>query len=166
MFLIKKDNEIEKLIEITKSNSGVSGPELCETHIKLGKLLAKTIKIDPKNTTVVAIMRGGMFFAQGIYFELGCKFSIFNPKLEEYRRPDTKYVILVDSVINTGKSILPYIDKDTIVACNIINEKAVEKFECELYAVRISSNSFVGKNVKVQNANIGPDTTSRLFNII
>lgn len=135
-------------------------------HIQLGIELAKNIKVNPEDTTVVAIMRGGMFFAQGIYFELGCKFCTYNPKTEEYIRPKTKYVILVDSVINTGKSVLPLIDDNTIIACNVINEKAVEKFNDKLYAIRISSNSFVGQNVKCQIGNIGPDTTSRLFNLI
>ena len=166
MFLIKKNRKIKKYIKITKSNSGVSGPLLCMAHIQLGIELAKNIKINPEDTTVVAIMRGGMFFAQGIYFELGCKFCTYNPKTEEYIRPKTKYVILVDSVINTGKSVLPLIDDNTIIACNVINEKAVEKFNDKLYAIRISSNSFVGQNVKCQIGNIGPDTTSRLFNLI
>lgn len=166
MFLIKKNRKIKKYIKITKSNSGVSGPLLCRAHIQLGIELAKNIKINPEDTTVVAIMRGGIFFAQGIYFELGCKFCVYNPKIEEYHRPNTKYVILVDSVINTGKSILPLIDENTIVACNVINDKAVERLCDKLYAIRVSNNSYVGKDVKIQDGKIGPDTTSRLFNLI
>lgn len=166
MFVLNETSASKKLIEITKSNSGISGPELAITHIELGKLLGKHMKFDPNNTTIVAIMRGGIFFAEGIYFETGYKFSTFNPKLEKYKRPKTKYVILVDSVINTGKTLLNLLDDNTFVACCVINEKIVNKFYNRLFSIRISENSYVGSNVKKQKGNIGPDTTMRLFNQI
>jgi hypothetical protein len=158
--------DIEKwqLIAITKSDSGISGPELAKAHIRLGELLAENIDLEPADTTVVALLRGGIFFAQGIYFKLGCKFEVYDPKKGEFTRPTTKNIILADSVINTGKTMVHLIDDDVKVACCVINDKAVPLFDDKLYTVRVSTNSFVGSAVKTQKGNKGPDTTMRLFN--
>ena len=155
-----------ELIEITKSNSGISGPKLANAHIELGKLLAQNIPVDPKETTVVAMMRGGIFFAQGIYFGLGCKFQLYDPKKDSFVRPKTKNVILADSVINTGSTIKTILEPDMLIASCVINEQAIPSFENQLYTVRVSRNSFVGSNIKKQIGNKGPDTTMRLFNLL
>lgn len=52
------------------------------------------------------------------------------------------------------------------VACCVINEDAVPKFADRLFTVRVSSNFFVGRNVRKQEGKVGPDTTMRLFNQI
>lgn len=167
MFEIKKDERIEKLIAITKSDSGISGPELVEAHVELGMALGEQIKEQfSHDTTVVAILRGGIFMAIGLYYALGCRFEMYNPKKDKFIRPNTENVILVDSVINTGKTIEEISGSDISIACCVINENAVEKFKDRLYTVRISKNSYVGSNTKVQNGNKGPDTTMRLFNQI
>ena len=165
MFELAKNERIDKLIAITKSNSGISGPELARAHIELGRELGKQIvDTDPKDTTIVALLRGGIFFAEGLYFELGCKFEVYDPKQDVFVKPDTKNVIIVDAVINTGNTILKILEPDMKVACCVINEKAVSLFDDRLYTVRISKNSFVGQNVKRQDGAVGPDTTMRLFN--
>ena len=166
MFELEHTEQIKRLIEITKSNSGISGPELAKAHIELGRLLSAYLPVEPMDTTVVAMMRGGIFFAQGIYFGLGCKFQLFDPKKDQYIRPQTKYVIVADSVINTGSTIKPILDSDTLIASCVINEKAVPFFQDQLYTVRVSKNSFVGSNIKQQEGGKGPDTTMRLFNLI
>lgn len=165
MFELEKTEEINNLIAITKSDSGISGPELVKAHIKLGKALGSQITgLVPEDTTIVAMLRGGIFFAEGMYFAMGCKFQTYDPKHEQFVRPKTKNVILVDSVINTGKTLLEILDPDMKVACCVINEQAVSVFNDFLYTVRVSKNSFVGKNVKKQEGKVGPDTTMRLFN--
>lgn len=166
MFELEKNDEVNQLISITKSDSGISGPQLARAHMRLGELLAEHISVDPEDTTVVALLRGGVFFAVGIYFKLGCRFQLFDPKHERFVRPDTKDIILVDSVINTGKTIKDLLDPKTIVACCVINEKAVLEFQDSLYTIRVSKNSFAGSDVKKQFGNKGPDTTMRLFNLI
>lgn len=167
MFELEKTDEIRRLITITKSDSGVSGPLLAEAHIELGKAMGRQMTMfDPADTTVVAMLRGGIFFAQGIYFSLDCRFQTYDPKHETFVRPETKNVILVDSVINTGKTMLDIMEPSMYVACCVINEKAIPLFEDRLYTVRISKNSFVGSNVQKQSGNKGPDTTMRLFNMI
>lgn len=165
MFELEKTEEINKLIALTKSDSGVSGPELAKAHIKLGIEMGKQIKdLFQEDTTIVAMLRGGIFFAEGMYFSMGCKFQTYDPKHERFVKPETKNIILVDSVINTGKTILEILDPDMKVACCVINEQAVPVFADFLYTVRVSKNSFVGKNVKRQEGKVGPDTTMRLFN--
>ena len=167
MFEIKKDEKIEKLIAITKSDSGISGPLLTEAHVELGRALGEQIRDKfLGDITVVAILRGGIFMAMGLYYALGCRFDVYDPKKDKFIRPKTKNVILVDSVINTGKTIEEIYGPDISVACCVINENAVEKFKDRLYTVRVSKNSYVGSNTKVQRGNRGPDTTMRLFNQI
>lgn len=167
LFEIEKNSKVNELISITKSNSGISGPVLAKAHMELGGLLADAFSdLNPEDTTIVAMLRGGLFFAEGMYFKLGCKFQTYNPKTEVFVRPKTKNIILVGSVINTGKTILEVLEPDRIVACCVINQKAVPVFEKQLYAIRVSENSFVGANVLQQTGNKGPDTTMRLFNLI
>lgn len=164
MFELEKNEEVQRLIAITKSDSGISGPELAKAHIKLGMLIAEKIDLPPEDTTVIALMRGGVFFAEGLYFALGCKFELYDPKQGNFKRPLTKHVILADSVINTGRTIMDIVEPDMYVACCVINEKAVPALSDKLFTVRISKNAFVGSNVKKQSGNKGPDTTMRLFN--
>lgn len=167
MFEIAKNDKVKELVAITKSDSGVSGPVLAKAHMELGELLGDCfIGLDPDDTTIVAMLRGGLFFAEGLYFKLGCKFQVYDPKREKFIRPNTKNVILVDSVINTGKTIIDIFEPDMIVACCVINEKAVSLFDKQLYTIRVSKNSFVGSNIVLQEGNKGPDTTMRLFNLI
>ncbi len=167
MFELEKTEAVNNLIAITKSDSGISGPELAKAHMELGKLLAEQMpKFDPEETTIVAMMRGGVFFAEGMYFSMGCKFQTYDPKHEDFKRPDTKNIILADSVINTGKTIREILTPDMYVACCVINEKAVPGFAEQLYAARVSKNSYVGKEVRKQVGNVGPDTTMRLFNLL
>ena len=167
MFEIEKTDRVNKLIAITKSNSGISGPVLAKAHMELGGLLAEAFTgLDPEDITIVAILRGGLFFAEGMYFRLGCKFQTYDPKKDAFIRPSTKHVILVDSVINTGKTILPIMEPDMMVASCVTNRKAVPVFDKQLYTIRASENSFVGAEVSQQTGNQGPDTTMRLFNLI
>lgn len=167
MFEIEKNDRIKELIAITKSDSGVSGPELVEAHRELGAALGEAfLNLNPDETTVVAVLRGGIFFAEGIYSRLGCKFEIYYPKHESFLRPVSKNVIIVDSVINTGKTIRDILEPDMYVACCVINKKAVSLFDKQLYTIRVSENSFTGSDMVRQKGNRGPDTTLRLFNQI
>ena len=159
------DEDAARLLLMTKSASGVQGPPLAEAHMELGRMLARFMDIDPQNTTVVAILRSGLFFAQGIYLEAGCKFDVFWPGLMEFKRPATRDVILADAVINTGKTIEPLLaDERTRIACCVISEDAVPRLEGRLYAARVSGNSYIGGAARTQQGGKGPDTTLRLFN--
>ncbi len=164
MFELEKTSEVQRLLSITKSSSGITGPILAQAHMQLGALLADTLSVDPDDTTVVAVLRGGIFFAEGLYFRLACKFELYDPKNGAFVRPKTKHIILADSVINTGATIKEIYKPDMIVACCVINEHAVRYFEDNLYTVRVSKNYYIGANVTKQAGSKGPDTTMRLFN--
>ena len=95
MFELEKTDAVKKLIAVTKSDSGISGPQLAMAHMELGKLMGlQMTEFNPEDTTVVAMLRGGIFFAEGIYFSMGCKFQTYDPKHEVFVRPKTKNVIL------------------------------------------------------------------------
>lgn len=98
-----------------------------------------------------------------------------NPKIDSIPIISTEILVIVDSVINTGKSIIRIIDNikknnpsiDIIIASNVIQSEAVKLFKDYLvFATRLSQNSFVGVNQSKQNGKTGPDTADRLFNSI
>ena len=105
----------------------------------------------------------------------GGVFYSINPKKDDIPILNTERVVIVDSVINTGKSIMKIIDKirkldpdiEVIIATNVIQNKAVEALKDYLVIVtRVSKNSFIGVNQPKQNGMTGPDTADRLFNLI
>ena len=71
MYELKRNEEVERLIAMTKSDSGVCGPRLVEAHRELGRALGAQIgqlgQFEPEEITVVAVLRGGIFFAEGMY---------------------------------------------------------------------------------------------------
>ena len=171
------NEEVEKDIYICKSNSGIHGSRLAAAHMRLGERLGIVLKsrIPETNTALLVLERGGRFFGDGIYGEFGGRLYSYNPAKEELPIIDDEIVVIIDSVINTGKSIEVIIDKlrkhnprvEIILVTNVIQRKAVERFkDYLLLAVRVSDNSFIGKNQATQSGNSGPDTADRLFNLI
>lgn len=164
-------------IAICKSNSGINGSRLAAAHIRLGEKVGKRIAtvFPEKNTSILVIERGGRFFGDGVYLGAGGIFYSMNPKKDDIPVINTERVVIVDSVINTGKSIMRIVDEikkhnpgvDVIIAANVIQNEAVELFKDYLvFATRLSKNSFVGVNQSKQNGRTGPDTADRLFNLI
>lgn len=166
--------EIEKLISITKSNSGVNGNYLALAHFELGKKLASYLsKLDPLDTTIVSFERSGHFLADGLYMGFNGKFMTYHSKFQDFSEIKTHNIILVDGVINSGKSILDAINQITKqipeakihIVTNVINFEATLKLASyKMYAVRYSHNKFKGSKVAVQKDGEGPDTADRLFN--
>ena len=164
-------------IAICKSNSGINGSKLAVAHMKLGQQLGNKISqiIPSKNTDVIVLERGGRFFGDGLYCAFGGTFHSYSTSTSNLPVLYGERVIIVDSVINTGKSILEIINninnlyskKEIIIASNVIQNKAVLLFEqYKIFTVRISDNSFVGKRQIKQIGKTGPDTADRLFNNI
>ena len=171
------DEEVERDISICKSNSGVNGNQLAVAHMKLGERLGVILKnrIPEQNAALLVLERGGRFFGDGVYSSFGGHLYPYNPSKEELPLIDDEIVVIIDSVINTGKSIDIIIDKlrernpkvEIVLVTNVIQRKAIERFkDFLLCAVRVSDNSFVGKNQATQKGNSGPDTADRLFNLI
>ena len=91
--------------------------------------------------------------------------------------PDIKQgvAVIVDSVINTGKSVLDMIHKlklrnpeiEIVIVSNVIQEDAIDlMIGYKIFAIRTSANSFVGSRQSTQKNGKGPDTADRLFNYI
>lgn len=167
-------NEIQDLISITKSDSGINGNRLASAHFELGKKLCRYIfSLPEKDTTIISLERSGRFIADGMYMEFDCRFETYNSKCQSLPKIYTKNVVLIDGVINNGKSMLEainciesvYPNVKIIVVAGVINELALPLFESyDLFVVRVSKNKFTGSNVRIQKGNIGPDTADRLFN--
>lgn len=167
-------NEIQDLISITKSDSGINGNKLASAHFELGKKLCRYISaLSEKDTTIISLERSGHFIADGMYMSFDCRFETYNSKFHSLPKLCTKNVILVDGVINNGKSMLETISRieniapntKIIVVAGVINEQALPLFETyDLIVVRVSKNKFTGSNVRIQKGNVGPDTADRLFN--
>ena len=102
------------------------------------------------------------------------KFFVYSSK-EELPTIQESTIVIVDSVINTGRSLLKVIEKlkaanqnvEIIIVANVIQEKALPLLQdYKVYAIRVSSNAFKGMNQATQKGNTGPDTADRLFNLI
>lgn len=175
--LADEDEEVQADIAICKSNSGISGSRLAAAHVRLGEKIGRHIAavFSEKNISILVLERGGRFFGDGVYMGAGGIFYSMNPKQDDTPVINTERVVIVDSVINTGKSIMRIIDElknhnpgiDVIIAANVIQNEAVELFKDYLvFATRLSKNSFVGVNQSKQTGKTGPDTADRLFNLI
>lgn len=170
----KTMHQINELIKMTKSDSGVSGSRLANAHLELGKHLSNYLNhLDPKDTTIISLERSGHFLADGMYLRFDCKFETFNSKYQNFPKINTKNIVLVDGVINNGTSMIEtinaiesiYSSVKIVVVTGVINEKAMPLFDMyDFIAARVSKNKFTGSNVKQQKENIGPDTADRLFN--
>lgn len=165
-------------VAITKSSSGINGSLLAAAHLRLGERLGKEIKtiIPTQNTAVIVMERGGRFFGGGLYSAFGGVFYPYNPSKDEISDVSKhNFVIIVDSVINTGRSILSVIESikrdnpkiEIIIAANVIQRNALDKMkQYKIFSIRVSDNYFIGKKQAVQTGDTGPDTADRLYNLI
>lgn len=172
-----KSQEIEELISICKSDSGKMGTELRTAHYKLGKLLSATYSADlGTDICIVSFMRAGLPFSFGIADAIDCSVTFYDDKRDEdfFAKNkalfESKNILFADSVINSGKGVLAAIEKSALpkerikIATNVLCSKAIEKLSpFDVYAVRISQNSFTGAKAAMQKDGIGPDTGDRLF---
>lgn len=173
----KNDAAVARDIAICKSSSGISGSRLAQAHFNLGLQLGCYIKsvLPNKNIPVLVLERGGRFFGDGLYIGFGGQLYPYNPKKDVLPDISSNLLLIVDSVINTGNSILQLLDKlktnhpgvQVCLATNVIQKEALSKFnDHALFVIRISDNKFVGKRQKKQTGNSGPDTADRLFNLL
>ncbi|MGN0629962.1 MAG: AAA family ATPase [Ruminococcus sp.] len=175
--LAEKDSGIEDDIAICKSDSAVNGAPLADAHIRLGKMLGEDMReiIPHIDSAIIVLERGGRFFGDGVYMGFGGTLYSYNPKNDELPDIQQGIAVIVDSVINTGKSILDIIamlkqrkpEIEIVIVSNVIQEDAINLFQgYKVFAVRTSANSFVGSRQATQKNGKGPDTADRLFNYI
>ena len=78
-------------------------------------------------------------------------------------------MLVVDAVINTGKSIFEVIkqlpEENITLVTTVIPDTSLKLFEgVRLYTVRTSKNKYTGAKVMHISNGKGPDTGDRLFN--
>ncbi|OAA69839.1 HAD-like domain protein [Cordyceps fumosorosea ARSEF 2679] len=192
-----------KLLMSPTRDASISGAALRQAHQELGKFLALQLLTEvigveaievphvqghqttgfrlahEAQTTIAALMRGGEPMALGIgeVFPKAMFLHTFRPEdIESQHLRDQKNLILVDSVVNSGKSIVEFLRHVTrlkqdglvnvVVVAGVVQEESVaeghvlrtmlEQHGVKLVALRLSSNKFTGTK--------GTDTGNRLFN--
>lgn len=175
--LADNDGGIADDIAICKSDSSINGSRLADAHIRLGRKLGEVMRgfIPNINTAVIILERGGRFFGDGVYTGFGGTFYSYNPKTDALPDIQQGLAVIVDSVINTGKSVIDMARKlkhknpdiEIVIVSNVIQNDAVNLLQgYKVFAVRTSANSFVGSKQATQKNGKGPDTADRLFNYI
>ncbi|XWX00723.1 hypothetical protein V2A60_008744 [Cordyceps javanica] len=196
------DTAAAKLLMSSTRDASVTGIALRKAHLKTGKFLAlrflaEIIGLEEFNlphvqghqttgfrlahefqTAIIALMRGGEPMAFGIneVFPKAMFLHAFNPEnIKDYHLENKKNLILVDSVVNSGKSVMDFLHHvirlkqdllNIIVVAGVVQEEAVadghaframlEQHRVRLVALRVSSNKFTGTKTT--------DTGNRLFN--
>lgn len=150
---------------------------IADAHIRLGRKLGEVMRgfIPNINAAVIILERGGRFFGDGVYTGFGGTFYSYNPKTDALPDIQQGLAVIVDSVINTGKSVIDMARKlkhknpdiEIVIVSNVIQNDAINLLqEYKVLAVRTSANSFVGSKQATQKNGKGPDTADRLFNYI
>lgn len=192
-----------KILMTRMRDSSVVGPALRDAHWEAGKYLAIEFISDiigieefqirhvqshsvaghrllhEDKTLIMALMRGGEAMAFGIssVFPLASFLHAVDPTmLREKHLQDRKTVLLVDSVVNSGKSVFEWIKAirninesvRILVVAGVIYESTVSPESiarnlgvppaASFVALRLSKNQFKGSGVT--------DTGNRLFNTV
>lgn len=190
-----------KLLATPMRDAAVAGPALRKAHSEAGLYLAREFVADiigmqkcpishvlgieatgsmllhEQTTTVIAVMRAGEPMASGVSkaFPLAMYVHAHEPTdLVLHHIKDQHQVILVDSVINSGKTVVEFVQRirdlanvRIVVVAGVVQGecvspnsavyKALADFEnVSLVALRISSTKFTGSGTT--------DTGNRLFN--
>ncbi|GBF65595.1 hypothetical protein TMEN_8312 [Trichophyton mentagrophytes] len=190
-----------KLLMTQMRNANVAGPHLCRAHMSVGKYLATEFLSDvigveeysiphvlghqtsghqlyhESQTLIVAVMRAGEPMARGVW-ESFPKASFLHVKSPEDVKPHHVQgkvtIILVDSVINSGKTVAEFLGHIQILhsTVRIVVVAGVVQAECisrraltqklrhganvTVVALRVSQNKYTGRG--------STDTGNRLFN--
>jgi uracil phosphoribosyltransferase len=185
IIFLEKNTEIERLINICKSDSQTTGVSLRDAHYELGSKLAEIIaeKTQAKGITLIIMMRAGLCFGMGIanmLERLGkdvvilfyCNEKQWKKEKNNCPKALNNNILLVDAVINTGDEILKFASSlpysgEISFATNVIPEKVVKRFDCmNLYTIRVSQNIFKGSKSQIIKNGKGPDTGDRLFKTV
>jgi uracil phosphoribosyltransferase/phosphoserine phosphatase len=195
------DQNAAKLLMTPMRDARVSGPTLQDAHRRVGLYLAfeyltELIGVEDypiphvqvhqtsgyrlrneKNTSIVALMRGGEPMAQGVNeaFPSAMFIHAKNPEdVKPHHLLEQGTVILVDSLVNSGKSVVEFVDHirklhatiRIVVVAGVVQTQSVgtgsiaeilsSDKNFSLVALRLSKNKFTGKG--------NTDTGNRLFN--
>jgi uracil phosphoribosyltransferase len=191
MLVDHTDNPMMRLIVNATRQASLSGPALAEAHRNIGRALASALTLDlilediaidhvaggsigvqiqaGSEPIIIAMMRAGLFVAEGIWAAVpGSSLVLHNAESELKTLPALgRTVVVVDSVINTGRSIRGVLKSvntyqpskikvAALVAYRANLEILINEFpSVDFHVARISDRSYVGKG--------STDTGSRLF---
>lgn len=191
MLIDHSDEPIMRLLINKTRQAELAGPALAEAHREVGKRLAGSVAhhlifedvaihhvagasmgVRLKTGTepiIVAVMRAGLFVAEGIWSCLpGSSFVLHGDKSSLNALPAVgRTVVIVDSVINTGRTIREVlrtvetlqpasIAVAALVAYRSNLEALVDEFpNVNFHVARLSDRSYVGRG--------STDTGARLF---
>ena len=191
------DKSAAKILMTSTRNAVVAGPALREAHSRIGKYLAIEYITDligveeipiqhvqghdtighqlrhEKQTTIVALMRGGEPLALGVSETFPLAMLVHashHYDIKPHHLKGQQSVVLVDSVVNSGKTVLQAVqhvrshqtDIRIVVVAGVIQSQFVSSTELNrhtnlsLIALRLSNNKFTGSGTT--------DTGNRLFN--
>lgn len=195
------DKKAAKLLMTPMRDGAVAGLVLREAHRRVGwylatEFLAEIIGVEEyliphvqghqtsgyrlcheKNTLIVALMRGGEPMAFGVNdaFPLAMFVHAKRPEdIESYHLLDQHTVVLVDSVVNSGKTVVEFVQRvrsihatiRIVVVAGVVQAQSVSegsptqalarRANFSLVALRLSDNKFTGRGTT--------DTGNRLFN--
>lgn len=191
-----------KLLQTAMRDAANAGPALREAHRRAGQYLATEFLGDiigledheiqhvqgnktaghrllhEQKTSIVALMRGGEPMAFGVNDAFPLAMFVHARDLEDLKfdkhLEGQEAVVLVDSVINSGKSILGFVQHirklhatiRIIVVAGVVQKESMSKGSLleklarddkfSVVALRVSANKYTGKG--------GTDTGHRLFN--
>lgn len=192
MLTVVSDNSNYLKVLNAKSRSiEVFGNELTDVHRKIGLVLGQKyldtlmlketkiinpqgsegvdLTLDCSNVTIVCLLRAGLYIAEGVRQSLGNSDHSYvlsnNPDDVSPSLVSGRDVVIVDSVVNTGRTLMNYIDRfelaSSVSVISLVMQDAFRTIVDEKYpnnnfiVSRVSKNSYVG-----QGAN---DTGNRLF---
>lgn len=179
-----------QLLATQSRRADISATTLCNIHVEMGKLMAyemleefeltsieiqhvQGVKsgvdiVNKDRIVILPLMRAGLYAAEGIRSVFIDSHFIVADNITNTTYDFTNQtIIVVDAVINTGKSIenvlqtlLTFNVNKIIVVTLILQKEALQLTQkypaISFYALRISENKYVGTK--------GTDTGNRLFN--
>ncbi len=199
--LCATDRNAAKLLATPMRDTAVAGPDLREAHRRVGWYLAVEFVADlmgleqspirhvlghqtrgyqlfhEQQTTIVALMRGGEPMASGVNDAFPLAMFVHASDADDLKLHHLQgqlTVILVDSVVNTGKSIVEFVQhvrklhatirivvvagvvQAQCVSGGSLNQTLTPHAKLHLIALRLSDTKFTGSGTT--------DTGNRLFN--
>ncbi len=199
--LCATDKNAAKLLATRMRDAAVAGPDLREVHRRVGwylanEFVADVIGLEPcpirhvlgqqtsgfqlyheRQTTVVALMRGGEPMALGVNDAFPLAMFVHASDADDLKLHHLEgqlTVILVDSVVNTGKTVVEFVEHvrklhatiRIVVVAGVVQaqcvsdgglrQKLARHAKLHLIALRLSDTKFKGSGTT--------DTGNRLFN--
>ena len=159
-------------IEYLSSNNIIGLEEYDITHVNNSLTTGHRLRHDSK-TTIIALMRGGEPMAFGVADAMPTAMFLHANSPDDVKSHHITgqcTVVLVDSVINSGGTILAFIQHirklhatiRIVIVAGVVQNEVVERGKftsyanVKLVALRISRNKYTGSG--------GTDTGNRLFN--